>query len=119
MLAYVPPYRKDPVPWNGETIDGVAYPLDVEIQWTTSQLLDVGLYRVVTELAAEGFANVGIPMYEFARERGETVVVAHYPREERIDIGLVDAEDDREAERKGVPIGGTYRDGSHLMVRVR
>jgi hypothetical protein len=35
------------VPWHGEKIDGIKHPSNIEVVWTTQDLIAIGLYRPV------------------------------------------------------------------------
>lgn len=35
------------VPWQGEEIDGIKHPSNIEVVWTAQDLIAIGLYRPV------------------------------------------------------------------------
>lgn len=80
MLAYY--HQGIYKPWNGEAVNAVRHPLNIEQIWTDQQLADAGLFRVTPFVPPAGYIASGVATYEMSG----SVVVENYATVEKIPV---------------------------------
>lgn len=119
MLAFLDPSTNAYLPWSGQAVNDVYYPLSIDgdPNWTVQDLNTAGFYPVNLFQAPDGQQISGPASY--ALDADGQHVDQSYPTTAASPATIyVNAADDSDAASQGVPIGTFYRNGSQLMVRV-
>jgi hypothetical protein len=122
MLAYLDA-NNNPQPWDPSIpIDGTYHSADIEQSWTAAELTAIGLYPVVLFMppAGEMITPGSSPTYTLNGPEGDptTTVIQTYPTQPILPVKLPpQAANDTAAAAAGVAVGGTYCNGSQMMMR--
>lgn len=119
MLAILDPTSNTYIPWTGQAVNDVVYPMDIEsdpTDWTTASYNAAGFFPVNLFQVPAGQQIIGPATYTLDAD-GQTVDQV-FPTTAATTVTLIDAINDGDAASQGVAIGQNYRNGSVVMIRV-
>ena len=73
--------------WQGEALEGVRHPSNIEALWTAQELAAIGLVRAIPMVIPEGFRAAGRPSYGADGTEAITLEAIPPPTAEEIDAG--------------------------------